>query len=101
MIDASYLTWFFLGLAGAALGLFFYGGLWWTLQHGLQRADAGWCLAGSFLLRTAVTLLGLYLIADGQWQRMLAGVLGFIVMRVVFSRYTLRAKRSSEPDHAT
>lgn len=71
-------------LAGALLGAFFFGGLWWTVQKGLTAQNPALLFLGSFLLRTAVTLPGFYFVSGGQWQRMLACLLGFVAARFVF-----------------
>ena len=48
-------------LGGVALGGFFFGGLWWTLQRTLRSAHVvSWQLA-SLLVRNAVALGGFWL----------------------------------------
>lgn len=73
---------------GAVLGGFFFGGLWWTVQKGLQSTRPVVWFLGSALVRTSVVLLGFYLVSDGQWQRLLACVLGFALMRPLVNRLT-------------
>jgi F1F0 ATPase subunit 2 len=84
-------TWDWLALAGAfgvgiGLGLFFYGGLWWTVRR-LPEVDGPGRIAlltiASFVVRTGVVLVGLYLVMDGRWQRLVAAVVGFIIARMV------------------
>lgn len=76
------------GVAGAALGLFFFGGLWWTVRRGITaRQPALWFL-GSMLLRTAATAAGFYVICQGHWDRALGCLAGFIVARLVVTRMT-------------
>lgn len=67
--------------AGAGLGFFYFGGLWLTVRRlpGARRPTL--LFVASFVGRTALTLLGFYLIMDGSWDRMLACLLGFIVAR--------------------
>ena len=74
-------------LAGGALGVFFFGGLWLTVRKGMQAAvPAAWFLL-SFLLRMAVALAGFYGIAKfGEWQHLALALLGFIVARMVLTR---------------
>jgi F1F0 ATPase subunit 2 len=75
-------------LAGAALGGFFFGGLWWTLRRGLaSERPALWHL-GSLLLRMGLTLPGFYVVADGQWQRLLTSLVGFVIARSIVLRIT-------------
>lgn len=75
-------------VAGAALGAFFFGGLWWTVRKGLaSRRTALWFI-GSLLLRTSVALAGFYFVSDGQWQRLMFCLLGFVIARPVVTRLT-------------
>ncbi len=65
------------GLAGVALGLAFFGGLWWTVRRGLASTQPALWFLGSLLVRTAVAAGGFYLVGGGQWTRLLACLLGF------------------------
>ena len=77
-----------LGLAlalvtGSLLGAVFFGGLWWTIQKGLlSRRPALWFL-GSLLVRTSIAVAGFCCLARGDWERLLLGLLGFAVARLV------------------
>ena len=74
-------------LAGALLGAFFFGGLWWTVQKGVtSEAPALWFL-GSLLLRTSLILAGFYVAAQGHWSRLVACLLGFLVARIVVVKW--------------
>lgn len=68
-------------LAGAALGSFFFGGLWWTVRAFAGSARGVRYLVGSQVLRMGVTVVGFYLVAGGQWQSMLFCLLGFMMTR--------------------
>lgn len=69
------------GLAGCLLGVFFFGGLWWTVRKGLASSrPAAWFLV-SLLVRMGVVLGGFYLAAGGDWTRLLACLSGFILAR--------------------
>jgi F1F0 ATPase subunit 2 len=82
------LTWALAGLAGAGLGAVFFGGLWWTVRKGVSSPrPALWFLA-SGLLRTCAVLAGFYLVSGGQWKRLLACLLGFIIARLAVTRLT-------------
>ncbi len=49
-------------VAGVALGVFFFGGLWLTVRKGVSsRRPALWFL-GSMLVRIGATLAGFYLV---------------------------------------
>jgi len=73
-------------LTGLALGAFYFGGLWLTIRKGksMDRPAALFFISG--LVRLAVVLLCFYLVMQGQWQRLLACLAGFIVMRFVLVR---------------
>ncbi|BAN34539.1 F1/F0 ATPase, Methanosarcina type subunit 2 [Sulfuricella denitrificans skB26] len=82
--------------AGIFLGAFFFGGLWWTVQHGVSsRRPALWFI-GSMLLRTFVVLLGFYFISGENWQRLLAALLGFVIARLIVTRLTRVATQSCQ-----
>ncbi|MDR1612735.1 MAG: ATP synthase subunit I [Planctomycetota bacterium] len=84
-------------LVGFALGLFFFGGLWWTVRRGLASKHAALWFAGSLLLRLAVALTGLYWLAGGRWERLLACMLGFFVARRLVTRLVGRAISPAAP----
>jgi F1F0 ATPase subunit 2 len=43
-------------------------------------------MLGSFVVRLLVTLCGMYLVMDGKWERLLACLAGFLLMRIVLTR---------------
>ncbi len=76
--------------AGAALGVFFFFGLYATVRRGLASTNpAAWFLA-SLLARTAVVLAGFYVAAQGHWTRLAACTLGFVVARMFVVKYVAR-----------
>lgn len=70
-------------LAGGLLGMMFFAGLWWTIQRCLVSPHPARWLLGSLLLRTGLSLMGFYLVADGDWQRLLLCLLGFVMARLL------------------
>jgi F1F0 ATPase subunit 2 len=70
-------------LAGIILGAFFFGGLWWTIQKGITSQTPALWFIGSLLLRTAVILVGFYLVAQDHWSRFVICILGFLLARVI------------------
>jgi F1F0 ATPase subunit 2 len=72
--------------AGALLGVIFFGGLWWTVRKGVLSTRPAFWFLGSLLLRFSIALAGFYLVADGQWQRLLACFLGFVMARYMVTR---------------
>lgn len=69
-------------LAGVALGLFYFGGLWWTVRKALSSEQPALWFFGSLLVRTGLILAGFYVISQGQVARLVACLVGFIVARV-------------------
>lgn len=77
--------WFDLALSfmgGICIGLFYFGGLWWTVRRLPDAKSAGLWMSASFLVRTVVSLAGFYGIMGGEWQRLLAALLGFVAVRL-------------------
>jgi F1F0 ATPase subunit 2 len=77
-------------LAGALLGVFFFGGLWWTVQKGITSATPAIWFLGSLLLRTGIVLGGFYLAAQGHWSRLVACLVGFLIARVIVMKRLTR-----------
>jgi F1F0 ATPase subunit 2 len=73
---------------GVLLGAIFFGGLWWTVRKSLSSERPALWIFTSLLLRMGVTLTGFYLVSDGQWQRLLLCLLGFIMARLVVTWLT-------------
>ena len=86
-------------LAGMALGLFFFGGLWWTVRKGTTSANPALWFLGSFLLRTGMALGGFYAVGAGDWRRLLAALVGFVLARVLLIRFTPTPLSSQERSH--
>jgi len=72
--------------AGILLGAVFFGGLWWTIVRGVSSSRPALWFLGSMLLRTGIVLSGFYFVSAGDWKRLLAGLLGFVVARLVVKR---------------
>jgi len=66
---------------GLGLGLFYFGGLWLTVRHIAQSRHPGALVAMSFLVRTAITSGGFGMVMQGQWERVAACMLTFLVVR--------------------
>ena len=81
--------------AGIVLGVFFFGGLWWTVHKGVTSEHPALWFLGSLMLRTAVVLLGFYFLAAGSWQSLLAALFGLFVARLIVMRVTRASKRPS------
>jgi F1F0 ATPase subunit 2 len=84
---------------GLVLGAVFFGGLWWTVRKGVSAPRPALWFVGSMLLRTSVVLAGFYFVADGDWQRLLVCLLGFVIARFLVMRLT-RAPVEHPNSHA-
>lgn len=94
MIDSLNLT--LASIAGMMLGAIFFGGLWWTVRKGVAANHPGLWFSGSMLLRTCIVVLGFYFILGDDWKRLLAGLVGFIVARLIVTRLTRATQRQSQ-----
>lgn len=73
-------------LIGMVLGLFFFGTLWLTVRHVPRSRHPIAVVFGSLLGRMAVVLGAFYFLMDGGWQRPVACLVGFVVVRQVMIR---------------
>jgi len=81
----------FMGLsfiAGLLLGTLFFGGLWYTVGKLSTSSSPGALFIGSFFIRSAITVVGLYYIAMGDWHRLPVCLLGFIAARYAVVYFT-------------
>ncbi len=83
-------------LAGTLLGVFFFAGLWWTVRKLESTNHVALLLFGSMLLRTGVVISGFYYLMGDNWQRLVAGLLGFIIARFIVIRSTRMTEQSAK-----
>lgn len=75
------------GAAGVAIGLFHFGLLWLTVARIEGSAHPWRLLLGSFVVRTAGTVLFFYLVMTATgWPGLVAAMLGFLLVRVCMVR---------------
>ena len=84
-------------LAGALLGAFFFGGLWWTVQKGVASERPALWFLGSLLLRTGMVLAGFYFVSQGHWSRFVA-CLAWICDRARHRREMAHTSAGERPD---
>lgn len=75
-------------LVGIALGLFFFGGLWWTVRKATTSTNPALLFFGSLMLRMTVVMLGFYIVMAGDWQRLCIALLGFIIARILLTHFS-------------
>ncbi|MHB1592195.1 MAG: N-ATPase subunit AtpR [Sulfuricella sp.] len=83
-------------VAGVLLGAFFFGGLWWTVRKAVSSKQPALWFLGSMLLRTCIVLLGFYFVSGGDWKRLLAGLLGFVIARLIVTRLSRVAQQPGQ-----
>jgi len=83
-------------VAGVLLGVMFFGGLWWTVVRAISSKQPALWFLGSMLLRTGIALSGFYFVSGGDWKRLLASLLGFIIARLVVTRLTRAAHQPGQ-----
>jgi len=78
-------------LLGVASSLAAFGG---PSRKTLSSTQAGLWFSGSFLVRTAVVLVGFYFVGQGDWRRITGCIAGFLGARLCVVRAT-RLKEGS------
>ncbi len=84
-------------LEGTMLGAIFFGGLWWTVRKTVTVRHPALWFFGSMLLRMCIVLPGFYFILGGSWQKLLAGLLGFVAARLVMVRLSRGIAQADVP----
>ena len=82
-------------MAGMALGAFYFLNLWRTLSKMTTEPNPTALMITNFVLRMAVVLTGFFLIMAGRWERALAAMLGFLLMRQILVRSLGRKPRAT------
>lgn len=83
------------GLAGGLAGLFFFGGLWWTVRRALVSPRPALWVISSLLLRSGVTVAVFLRVGAGDWRQLLLCLLGFWAARQWVVRVTAPAPAAS------
>jgi F1F0 ATPase subunit 2 len=86
-------------LAGSILGIFFFGGLWWTVQKITGGEKPYLYSALSFALRTSVILISFYFLLQAGWQYLLVALAGFIATRTFLAYKISPERRNNRDDH--
>ncbi|MFZ0490128.1 MAG: ATP synthase subunit I [Salegentibacter sp.] len=85
-------------IEGFALGIFFFGGLWYSVKKAVVSTKPLLWTFGSFFVRMSVTILVFYLSGAGDWRRFLAILVGFMAARftVIYVTKTIDAKQPEQ-----
>lgn len=73
-------------ILGGGIGLFHFGGLWYTIRRMNDVQNPEYQFILSFFLRTAISIGLFYYISDGRWEKILAALTGFLIIRYVMVR---------------
>jgi F1F0 ATPase subunit 2 len=82
-------------ICGLPLGVFYFGGLWWTIGRAFASNSPAVWFIGSLLLRTIVVMAAFYWVSQGDWRRALSCLFGFLMARIAIQR--LRPKGTIAP----
>lgn len=75
-------------IAGLAFGVFFFGGLWFTVKKAfLTKTPAIWFFS-SFFLRIGLVTIGFYFIVQEGWKPLIICVFGFMIARIWVTHFT-------------
>ncbi|VVB63469.1 N-ATPase, AtpR subunit [uncultured archaeon] len=72
-------------ISGIVLGVFYFGGLWLTLQHLSRSRQPAFLVLSSFLVRSAVCLFCFYLVASNSWEGLVSSLAGFTFMKLALT----------------
>jgi len=75
-------------IAGVAIGIFFFGGLWVTVRKAVHAKTPARWFFGSFILRVCIAMIGFYIISLGNWQHLIVALPGFVLARFIVTHYT-------------
>jgi F1F0 ATPase subunit 2 len=88
-------------LTGSLLGAFYFGGLWWTVRKLISTEYPSSLFLLSVLFRTSFVVVGFYLILGDNWQRLIAGLLGFMLVRILATWHIRQTEQSKASDQET
>lgn len=75
-------------VAGFLAGIFFFGGLHWTLRRYLNSPKGWLMITASLFLRMSITMTAFYFVGRGDWRLMIACLVGFMIARSATLRIT-------------
>ena len=74
-------------ISGALLAVFFFSGLWWTVRQLTSSHQPALLFMFSMLFRTSLVVVGFYFILGDSWFRLLAGLVGFVIVRTLATHF--------------
>jgi|AMWB02.1.fsa_nt_gi F1F0 ATPase subunit 2 len=73
-------------VCGFFVGLFFFGGLAWTIARGLRARCPALIFGLSYFIRLGVVIGSFVLVSSGQAERVFSCVLGLVIARFLAVR---------------
>jgi len=77
-------------VAGGAMSVFYFGGLWFTVQRAVSNDRPRTLLLISFAVRSGLVVLGFYLVilvSGDRWPLLVSALVGFIATRTLLMWY--------------
>lgn len=88
-------------IAGLLLGAIFFGGLWWTVRKGMESTRPALWFFASLLIRLSLVTAGFYFVGGGDWRRLVACLVGFVIARMLITRFSVNfAKEALDEPHS-
>ena len=81
---------------GSLIGIVYFGGLWFTVIHGLSSRWQIFWFVVSFLIRISFALISFYYLSQGIWQNLLFGLVGLVIGRHLIVVYTKDTRHKSK-----
>lgn len=75
-------------IVGFLLGVIFFGGLWFTVKKLITSKMPALLVLSSFILRISIVMAGFYFEGLGDWKKLVACLIGFLVARYAIIRFT-------------
>lgn len=92
-------------VSGVAIGILFFGSLWWTVHKGVSSRLPELWFFFSPVIRVSMVLAGFYFVTGGNWLRLLLCLTGFVVARIIVMLFTRTRQdptsRITEASHAS
>lgn len=95
---ASYVV---VAIAGLALGVFYWLGLWWTCRRTIAGAASGSLIALSYFVRLGVMLGTMYILGRDSLIKLAIILLAMLAVRFAVSRQLTALQDSQAPQLST
>ncbi len=83
-------------VGGVVLGVFFFGGLYWTVRQFERARNPALLMIASLVVRMLILLIGFYYLMDGDYRNLLTALVGLLLVRFVMIMNT--KKKIHPPD---